>query len=132
MVTTLQTLRDMGSHVLLDDFGTGYSALSYLAQLPVDALKIDRSFILDIDNGGAGGQIVTAVIDMARRLRLRTVAEGIETRREAEILRASGCDYGQGYLYSRPLSARRAKLLLEKITEREVQKRLAREQKQAG
>jgi diguanylate cyclase (GGDEF)-like protein/PAS domain S-box-containing protein len=132
MVTTLQSLRDLGSHVLIDDFGTGYSALSYLAQLPVDALKIDRSFVVDIENGGAGSQIVGAVIDMARRLRLRTVAEGIETRRQAEILRAAGCDYGQGYLYSRPLSLRRAKLLLERITERERHKRAMREQQLAG
>jgi diguanylate cyclase (GGDEF)-like protein/PAS domain S-box-containing protein len=132
MASTLQSLRDMGSLVLIDDFGTGYSALSYLAQLPVDMLKIDRSFVVDIENGGNGSQIVTAVIDMARRLRLRTVAEGIETRRQAEILRSTGCDYGQGYLYSRPLSARRARLLLEKITARETQKRALREQPLAG
>jgi EAL domain-containing protein (putative c-di-GMP-specific phosphodiesterase class I) len=132
MVSTLQSLRDLGSHVLIDDFGTGYSALSYLAQLPVDMLKIDRSFVIDIENGGKASQIVTAVIDMARRLRLRTVAEGVETRRQAEILRASGCDYGQGYLYSRPLSARRAKLLLQKITARETQKRALRQRQLAG
>jgi len=132
MAATLQSLRDMGSHVLIDDFGTGYSALSRLAQLPVDALKIDRSFVVDLENRGPGGHVVTAVVDMARRLRLRTVAEGIETKRQAEALRNSGCDYGQGYLYSRPLSARRTRLLLEKITEREQQKRQLREQKVAS
>jgi EAL domain-containing protein (putative c-di-GMP-specific phosphodiesterase class I) len=97
-----------------------------VAQLPVDTLKIDRSFVNDIESGGAGAQVVNAVIDMARRLRLRTVAEGVETRRQAEILCAMGCDYGQGYLYSKPLSARRTRLLLEKLTAREVAKREAR------
>jgi diguanylate cyclase (GGDEF)-like protein/PAS domain S-box-containing protein len=128
----LRMLRDMGSQVLIDDFGAGYPALGQLAQLPVDALKIDRSFVVDIDTGGPGSQIVGAVIDTARRLRLRTVGEGIETRRQAEMLRAAGCDFGQGYLYSRPLSVRRTRLLLEKITAREAERRSLRVQQLAG
>lgn len=132
MVSALHQLREMGSHILIDDFGTGYSALSYLAQLPIDTLKIDRSFVIDMDKGGAGGQIISAVIDMAKRLKLFTVAEGVETREQAHKLRDLGCHYAQGYVYSKPLSARRTKLLLEKVTAREQKKKVLQRQKLAG
>jgi EAL domain-containing protein (putative c-di-GMP-specific phosphodiesterase class I) len=119
MIESLRQLRKLGSQVLIDDFGTGYSALSYLTQLPVDTLKIDRSFITDLSRGNANSQIVTAVIDMARRLNLKTVAEGVETKEQALQLRRKGCNYAQGFFYSKPLSPRRCRNLLEKMQARD-------------
>jgi diguanylate cyclase (GGDEF)-like protein len=115
LVGTLQALRSMGSQVLIDDFGTGYSALSYLAHLPVDALKIDRSFVSDLGRNIARTPIIGAVIDMARKLKLSTVAEGVETAEQAALLRDLGCDYAQGYHFSKPVNARHCKSLLEQL-----------------
>jgi diguanylate cyclase (GGDEF)-like protein len=115
LIETLAALRKLGCQVLIDDFGTGYSALSYLTQLPVDALKIDRSFVTELAQGEASAQIIRAVIDMARRLDISTVAEGVETKDQALLLRKLGCDFAQGFLFSRPLSARRARILLERL-----------------
>jgi predicted signal transduction protein with EAL and GGDEF domain len=115
LIETLTALRKLGCQVLIDDFGTGYSALSYLTQLPVDALKIDRSFVTDLVQGEASAQIVRAVIDMARRLDISTVAEGVETKDQALLLRKLGCNYAQGFLFSRPLSPRRARILLDRL-----------------
>jgi diguanylate cyclase (GGDEF)-like protein/PAS domain S-box-containing protein len=115
LVETLQTLRSMGSQVLIDDFGTGYSGLSYLTRMPIDALKIDRSFVSDLGRSTARTPIIGAVIDMARRLELSTVAEGVETAEQAALLRDLGCDYAQGYHFSRPVSARNCKALLEHL-----------------
>jgi diguanylate cyclase (GGDEF)-like protein/PAS domain S-box-containing protein len=113
----LHTLRERGVKVAIDDFGTGYSSLSYLRKFPVDALKIDQSFIRQI---GAGDDttIVTAVIGMARSLKLRVVAEGVETLEELEFLRAHRCDEAQGHYFSRPLPPRQfARLLRTGISE---------------
>jgi diguanylate cyclase (GGDEF)-like protein/PAS domain S-box-containing protein len=98
----LQALRERGVQVAIDDFGTGYSSLSYLRKFPVDALKIDQSFIRQI-SAGDDTTIVTAVIGMARSLKLRVVAEGVETLEELEFLRAQRCDEAQGHYFSRPL-----------------------------
>jgi diguanylate cyclase (GGDEF)-like protein/PAS domain S-box-containing protein len=98
----LQTLREKGVQVAIDDFGTGYSSLSYLRKFPVDALKIDRSFVSQISDAGDDATIVTAVIGMARSLKLRVVAEGVETAEELAFLRAHQCDEAQGYYFSRP------------------------------
>jgi diguanylate cyclase (GGDEF)-like protein/PAS domain S-box-containing protein len=114
MIETLTELRRIGCQVLIDDFGTGYSALSYLTQLPVDALKIDRSFVVDLAQGEASAQVIRAVLDMGRRLKIATVAEGVETKEQALLLRKLGCNYAQGFLFSRPLSPRRARILLER------------------
>jgi diguanylate cyclase (GGDEF)-like protein/PAS domain S-box-containing protein len=99
----LQTLRDGGVKVAIDDFGTGYSSLSYLRRFPVDALKIDQSFVRQISTVGDDTTIVTAVIGMARSLKLRVVAEGVETLKELEFLRAQRCDEAQGFYFSRPV-----------------------------
>ena len=96
----LQTLRDKGVKVAVDDFGTGYSSLSYLRKFPIDALKIDQSFVRQIAHAGDDATIVTAVISMARSLKLRVVAEGVETAQELEFLRAQQCDQAQGNYFS--------------------------------
>jgi diguanylate cyclase (GGDEF)-like protein/PAS domain S-box-containing protein len=99
----LQTLRESGIQVAVDDFGTGYSSLSYLRKFPVDALKIDQSFVRHISTAGDDTTIVKAVIGMARGLKLRVIAEGVETREELAFLRAYRCDEAQGYYFSRPV-----------------------------
>jgi EAL domain-containing protein (putative c-di-GMP-specific phosphodiesterase class I) len=101
----LQTLREQGVQVAVDDFGTGYSSLSYLSKFPIDALKIDQSFVSQVTAAGDDTSIVTAVISMARSLRLRVVAEGVETQEQLEFLQAHECDEAQGYYFSRPVSA---------------------------
>ena len=113
----LHTLRDSGIRVALDDFGTGYSSLSYLQKFPVDALKIDQSFIREISTSGGGDtSIVTAIINMARGLNLRVIAEGVETEEELDFLRAKQCDEVQGYCFSRPVPPEHfAKLLASGI-----------------
>jgi diguanylate cyclase (GGDEF)-like protein/PAS domain S-box-containing protein len=115
LVGTLQTLRALGSQVLIDDFGTGYSGLNYLARLPVDCIKIDRSFISDLGKNAARTPIIDAVIEIARKLNMTIVAEGVETQQQALILQEQGCDFAQGYFYSRPVSAQHCRTLLEKL-----------------
>jgi len=99
----LAELRRLGVTVALDDFGTGYSSMSILRQLPVDVMKIDRSFVvgLGIDDGAMA--VARAIVALARSLHLQLVAEGVETEAQAEVLRAMGCDELQGYLFSRAL-----------------------------
>jgi diguanylate cyclase (GGDEF)-like protein/PAS domain S-box-containing protein len=99
----LQNLRARGVKVAIDDFGTGYSSLSYLRNFPVDALKIDQSFVRQISTAGDDTTIVKAVIGMARSLELRVIAEGVETREEVAFLRAYQCDEAQGYFFSPPV-----------------------------
>jgi len=98
----LQRLRDLGVKVSLDDFGTGYSSLAYLQQLPIDALKIDQSFVRRIGEEADGEALVDAVIGLAHRLRLRVVAEGVETPAQRDHLLRQGCDEMQGYHFGRP------------------------------
>ena len=102
IVEKLTQLRDRGVRVAIDDFGTGYSSLSYLRQLPIDHLKIDRSFIRDITGGPEDSALAQSIIKLGALFGLRTVAEGIETPAQAATLRDMGCDMGQGYLYHRP------------------------------
>jgi diguanylate cyclase (GGDEF)-like protein len=115
LIGTLQALRDLGSQVLLDDFGTGYSSLSYLNRLPIDIIKIDRAFVRDLGDDAQPSPVIPAVVDMARRLRLKTVAEGVETAAQAAILSQLGCDYAQGYFYSKPVLAHHCRSLLEHL-----------------
>jgi EAL domain-containing protein (putative c-di-GMP-specific phosphodiesterase class I) len=100
VIDTLRRLRDMGVLIAIDDFGTGYSSLSRLDRLRVDILKIDRTLVAAMPDGG--GPIMQALIGLAHGLNLTTVAEGIEAQRQADILRRLGCDKGQGYLFGRP------------------------------
>jgi diguanylate cyclase (GGDEF)-like protein/PAS domain S-box-containing protein len=112
-VSTLSALREMGITLSIDDFGTGYSSLSYLATLPIDALKVDRSFIERMSVDAEGGEIVKAIFKLGQALDKRVFAEGIETRQQLSQLQELGCEFGQGFLLSRPVDPKRAKGFLE-------------------
>jgi diguanylate cyclase (GGDEF)-like protein/PAS domain S-box-containing protein len=101
----LRSLDRLGVRLALDDFGTGYSCLSYLKQLPVDTVKIDKSFILNVSNDAGDATVVEAIIAMAHRLGIRVIGEGVETRDQLEFIRLRGCDLAQGYYFSPPLPA---------------------------
>ena len=105
-VETLNQIRVLGCQLHLDDFGTGYSSLSYLHSLPIDALKIDRSFVRAIDSEGNNSEIVEAIVMMAKSLGLKVIAEGIETETQLAKLQQLQCPYGQGYFFTEPLDAR--------------------------
>ncbi|WP_413204956.1 EAL domain-containing protein [Rhodospirillum sp. A1_3_36] len=104
-VSALNRLKSLGITLSIDDFGTGYSSLSYLKRFPIDYLKIDRSFVMDLPNNHDDMAITRAIVSMANALRLRLVAEGIETPEQAEFLKGLGCELGQGYYYSKPVTA---------------------------
>ncbi len=106
----LKRLKALGTHLCIDDFGTGYSSLSYLLRFPADTLKIDRSFVNALGRGGRNEDIVGAIVSLAKSLDMDVVAEGVETPEQRDILRALGCRYGQGYLYSRPMDGEAARL----------------------
>jgi len=101
----LTSLKALGVKIAMDDFGTGYSSLSYLRKFPFDKIKIDRSFISDVENDSEAETIVQAIIAMSRSLRLHVTAEGVETKQQLSMLRALGCNFVQGYLLGRPRSA---------------------------
>jgi diguanylate cyclase (GGDEF)-like protein len=101
----LRELRAIGVKISVDDFGTGYSSLSYLSRMPIDALKIDRSFIQSLDNSEDDAEIVSSIIGLAHNLKLSAVAEGVETLEQAIFLKNKGCNQIQGFLVARPMSA---------------------------
>jgi EAL domain-containing protein (putative c-di-GMP-specific phosphodiesterase class I) len=105
MIVILQEIRALGISISIDDFGTGYSSLSYLKQLPVDKLKIDRSFIIDTPNDSASVALVRTIITLAKNLNLELVAEGVEYKEQMEFLVKEGCENIQGYYYSKPIPA---------------------------
>ena len=105
MLATVIRLKHLGVKLSIDDFGTGYSSLAYLKRFKVDKLKIDQSFIRDLANDPDDAAIVRAVIQMARSLGLRTIAEGVEDQQTLDHLRLYHCDEAQGYHYARPMPA---------------------------
>ena len=102
---SLHAIREMGITVAMDDFGTGFSSLSYLARLPLDTLKIDRSFILHLAAGSKSSALVSTIINLGHSLGLKVVAEGVETEEQSALLALLGCDEIQGFFYSRPVPA---------------------------
>jgi EAL domain-containing protein (putative c-di-GMP-specific phosphodiesterase class I) len=102
-IEKLRAIQAMGVQIAMDDFGTGYSSLSYLAKLPINSLKIDRSFISEMNEGPEQMAIVSTVISLGRALNLKVVAEGVETEEQKRLLRLLKCDEIQGYLFSPPL-----------------------------
>jgi EAL domain-containing protein (putative c-di-GMP-specific phosphodiesterase class I) len=102
-IERLKTLRDLGVTIAIDDFGTGYSSLNYLARLPMDALKIDRSFVVSMSVSPESRAIVSAIISLAHSLGLKVIAEGVETEEQLNLLRLLKCDEMQGFLLSRPV-----------------------------
>jgi len=109
----LSKLRDKGVRVAVDDFGTGYSSLSYLRKFPLDALKIDQSFVQQITTVPDETTIVRAIINLGQSLNLRVIAEGVETREQLDFLSVHGCDDAQGYYFSMPVPAQQFATLLE-------------------
>jgi EAL domain-containing protein (putative c-di-GMP-specific phosphodiesterase class I) len=101
---TLKNLRDLGVRISIDDFGTGYSSLNSLMRLPIDSLKIDKSFIADITNNQQSLSLVRGIISIGHNLELNVVAEGVETGQQADLLIANGCDHMQGFHFGRPMS----------------------------
>jgi EAL domain-containing protein (putative c-di-GMP-specific phosphodiesterase class I) len=104
-IASLQEIRALGVTIAIDDFGTGFSSLSYLARLPVDTLKIDRSFVNDMTSGPVGLALVSTIITLAHSVKLKVVAEGVETAEQSSLLRLLKCDELQGFLYSKPVPA---------------------------
>src|ERR1039457_390206 len=116
VIRKLNSIRQLGVHVAIDDFGTGYSSLRYLARLPIDTLKIDRSFVTAMTDDADDMSIVSSIITLAQGLDLDVVAEGVETEEELKLLRLLRCDQMQGYLFSRPV----AKEALEQLLRNEA------------
>jgi EAL domain-containing protein (putative c-di-GMP-specific phosphodiesterase class I) len=105
VIEIMNRLGELGISLSLDDFGTGSSSLAYLRELPVQELKIDKSFILGMDEDEEAAMIVRTIVELAHNLGLRAVGEGIETDEAYRLLATSGCDYGQGFLMGRPMPA---------------------------
>jgi diguanylate cyclase (GGDEF)-like protein/PAS domain S-box-containing protein len=121
-IVSLHSIRALGVCIAIDDFGTGFSSLSYLAKLPVDTLKIDRSFIVDLDAGQEGSALVTTIISLAHALKLKVVAEGVETSEQLRLLKSLHCDEFQGYLFGKavPVEIFEAKYLAPQVSRLEI------------
>lgn len=100
----MESLKSMGVRISIDDFGTGYSSLAYFTRFPIDTLKIDRSFINDMLNDENAKTIVTTIINLAKTIKIKIIAEGVETVEQLEYLKQKGCDKIQGYYFSRPVA----------------------------
>ena len=111
-IDVLNQLKKIGVQLSIDDFGTGYSSLSHLHRLPFDTLKIDRSFVNSVGENGENSEVLQTIISLAKNLKMRVIAEGIETESQLSVLRNLGCDYGQGYLLAKPQSRENAEKLL--------------------
>lgn len=121
----LQTLRRAGIEISVDDFGTGYCSLSYLARLPVDTLKIDRSFVVRMRDAGYPRNIVAMIVSLAHTLALKVIAEGVEEDEQVHLLKELGCDQIQGFYASQPLPAEGVETLLRRGTDSGLQRRIA-------
>jgi EAL domain-containing protein (putative c-di-GMP-specific phosphodiesterase class I) len=110
---TIERLHELGLRIAIDDFGTGYSSLNYLKRFPIDTIKVDRSFVMDIPDNADDMEITAAVIAMAHGLKLEVVAEGIETAEQLGFLTKHHCEYGQGYYFSRPVPLSDVEKLLD-------------------
>lgn len=99
----LQALHDTGIHLSIDDFGTGYSCLSRVSTLPLDTIKIDRAFVVDLGRSPGTAAVVKTVIGLAEKLGMTTIAEGVETQRQMDLLKSLGCTVAQGHLFAKPL-----------------------------
>ena len=104
VIKNLEALHGLGVKLAIDDFGTGYSSLSYLKRLPIDKLKVDKSFVDDISRDSDDGAIVATIIDMAHNLKIGVIAEGVETETQLQYLRDKKCEEVQGYYFSKPLA----------------------------
>jgi EAL domain-containing protein (putative c-di-GMP-specific phosphodiesterase class I) len=109
----LHAVKDLGVRIAIDDFGTGYSSFAHLKQFPVDALKIDRSFISQVSENPEGETLLRTLVQLGKALSIETLAEGIELEHQLELLQDERCDSGQGFLFARPLSVEDAGALLE-------------------
>jgi EAL domain-containing protein (putative c-di-GMP-specific phosphodiesterase class I) len=114
VIPKLEAIRALGMGIAIDDFGTGYSSLNYLARLPVDALKIDRSFIKNMDSSAEHMTIVTSVISLAHSLNLKVIAEGVETKEQWNLLKLLKCNELQGYVFSRPQPAEAVEAMFDR------------------
>jgi EAL domain-containing protein (putative c-di-GMP-specific phosphodiesterase class I) len=112
-IRTLRVIRDMGVEIAVDDFGTGYSSLSYISRLPINTLKIDRAFIMNMTSNPDDLSIVSTIISLGHSLELKVVAEGVETEEQANLLRLLKCDEFQGYLYSPAVPAEQVAQFLD-------------------
>lgn len=101
----LQILHELGITLSLDDFGTGYASFSYLKKFPFDCIKIDKSFVHALEESEEDKEIVRSIIQVAKKLKLQIIIEGVETEAQEQFIIAEGCDYGQGFLYGRPVPA---------------------------
>jgi EAL domain-containing protein (putative c-di-GMP-specific phosphodiesterase class I) len=112
-ISMLESLKQMGVQIALDDFGTGYSSLSYLKRLPIDLLKIDKSFVVEVPGDVEDASIISAIVGLAHNLGMQVVAEGVEAKDQLHFLRSINCDYMQGFYFSTPLDEENFVLLLE-------------------
>lgn len=113
-IITIEKLKKLGFSIAIDDFGTGYSSLSYLKALPIDKLKIDRSFVKDLPDDKDDVAISKVIIALAKNLELEVLAEGIETGEQKEFLLQNGCDTAQGYLFAKPMDAKSFRIFQQK------------------
>jgi EAL domain-containing protein (putative c-di-GMP-specific phosphodiesterase class I) len=116
-IERMHSLKRLGFTLAIDDFGTGYSSFSYLSRFPVDKLKIDRSFVVNMQNGQRDVALVAAMVDVAQQLGITVIAEGVESEQERNALRELGCDQIQGYLYGKPMTAAEATLFATQAVE---------------
>lgn len=109
----LREMNELGFSIFVDDFGTGYSSLSYLAKYPIDGIKIDRSFVKDLEESQESKELIRSIIAMAEALNLKVVTEGVETIKQLQIITELGCQYIQGFLFTRPMNSGKTKAFLE-------------------